>query len=54
MGSEMCIRDRRQSKPNGTDVDEDEEGNGNTNDDADAKASIDPSEADTRETAEKE
>ena len=45
---------KRQSKPNGTDVDEDEEGNGNTNDDADAPASTDPSEADTRDTADKE
>ena len=44
----------RQSKLNETDVDEDGEGNGNTNGDADAPASTDPSEEDTRDTADKE
>ena len=45
---------KRQSKPKGTYVDEDGEGNGNTINDADAPAKTDPSEADTRDTADKE
>ena len=44
---------KRQSKPNGTDVDEGGKRNWNKNDDADAPASTDPSETNTRDTADK-